>query len=397
MHDLRAGRVAGPRSAERSTTRERAPQVSGVGCPVPDLPTRSTCCMSWIVGRVFGASALLVLAFVGCDSETVPRTVGDHHGEGAARTSSALTAEDTVAAAVAEGCTTALVKGLATQLVGQIQCFSPGVLQSIEGGPGLSLAPAVFPYLQTAAAEALLDAQKARGETMEITSALRTLPQQYLLYRWYQAGRCGIALAAEPGKSNHESALAVDVKDNASWRDAMQAHDFQWLGASDPVHFDYVGSGGADLRGLSVQAFQRLWNQNHPEDAISEDGEYGPETEARLEEAPIGGFPIGPACDPEDGGSDAGSTVDGGGPQPDGDGGTGPRPTGPTADSGSLSNEETDDGSGCAVIDPGHEPRAGTTLLGTLGVLFALAHARRRRSSRMKAGNLRSRSRDERL
>jgi hypothetical protein len=62
------------------------------------------------------------------------------------------------------------------------------------------------------------------------------------------------------------------------------------------VHFDYV-AGGVRLTGLSVLAFQRLWNRNHPEDPIAEDGRYGPQTEARLRSAPAEGFPIGAVCD----------------------------------------------------------------------------------------------------
>ncbi len=63
------------------------------------------------------------------------------------------------------------------------------------------------------------------------------------------------------------------------------------------VHFDHLGS--PDLRGMDVHAFQRLWNRNHPEDPIDEDGLYGPQTEARLRASPADGFPVG-ACPPED-------------------------------------------------------------------------------------------------
>jgi hypothetical protein len=205
----------------------------------------------------------------------------------------ALTDADPVSAAVDASCTTTSVKGLAMQLVAEIQCMRPGSMKSIEGAAGLSLGSAVFPYLQTPAADALLVAQKARGTTMSINSALRTLPQQYLLYRWYKAGRCGISLAAEPGKSNHETAVAVDLADAQAWRPAMSGATFRWLGASDPVHFDFTGAGVIDMRGLSVMAFQRLWNRNHPEDPVGEDGGYGTETEKRLARAPIGGFPRG--------------------------------------------------------------------------------------------------------
>ncbi|MDF2697815.1 MAG: hypothetical protein K0S65_6198, partial [Labilithrix sp.] len=145
-------------------------------------------------------------------------------------------------------------------------------------------------------ANALVAAQKARGVTMSINSGLRTLPQQYLLYRWYQTGRCGIGLAAKPGNSNHESGIAVDINDNASWRSAMNGKGFQWLGSSDPVHFDFRGGGTVSMKGLSVRAFQRLWNRNNPNDKISEDGVYGPATEARLSKAPVGGFAQGALC-----------------------------------------------------------------------------------------------------
>src|SRR5205085_4229152 len=162
--------------------------------------------------------------------------------------------------AVDESCTTTSVKGLSTQLVEEIQCLRPGTMKSIEGADGLSLGSAVFPWMQAKAADAVIAAQKERGVPLEVNSALRTLPQQYLLYRWYKSGRCNIGLAASPGQSNHESGLAIDVQDNAAWQKTMSEHDMKWLGASDPVHFDYVGEGRVDPGGLSVLAFQKLWN-----------------------------------------------------------------------------------------------------------------------------------------
>jgi hypothetical protein len=247
--------------------------------------------------RCFAPLVLALLA--GACALRAPDDGSDHHEDGTeplGTVQSALEDSDPVAAAVDASCTTSAVKGLATQLIDEIQCLRPGTLASIEADPGFSLASAVFPWLQAPARLALLEVQKQRGVTMTINSALRTLPQQYLLYRWYKAGRCGIGLAAAPGKSNHESALAVDIDDNASWREAMAAHEFVWLGSSDPVHFDYKGEGQVDIRGLSVQAFQRLWNRNHPEDRIEEDSAYGPATEERLSKSPVGGFAKGADC-----------------------------------------------------------------------------------------------------
>jgi len=224
--------------------------------------------------------------------------------------SSALVDGDPVSKAVTDSCTTASVRGLGTQLVAEIQCLRPGTMARIDGIPNTTLGSAVFPYLQAPAATALRAVARARTVKLVINSALRTLPQQYLLYRWYQTGRCGIGLAASPGRSNHESGVAVDVNDNAGWRAGFQGNGWRWLGANDPVHYDYT-AGGVSLSGLSVRAFQRLWNRNNPTDRIAEDGAYGPSTEQRLARSPIGGFRLGPTCG--DGGvSDGGPRVDGG-------------------------------------------------------------------------------------
>src|SRR5512132_204339 len=89
----------------------------------------------------------------------------DHHDDGEetpGSVSSELAASDSVTVAVAQSCTTTAVKGLATQLVGEIQCLRPGTFMRIDSTPGLALGSAVFPYLQTNAAKNLIAAQKAR-------------------------------------------------------------------------------------------------------------------------------------------------------------------------------------------------------------------------------------------
>jgi hypothetical protein len=260
--------------------------------------------------------------------------------EGEGSSSEELTSTDPVSLAVTQSCSTTSVKGLSQQLVDEINCLSPGTLSSIASIKDVSLGSAVFPYLQTPAATALSKAVAARGTTMTINSALRTLPQQYLLYEWYLQGRCGIGLAAKPGNSNHESGLAVDIDDNTGWNSFMSAHGWKWYGSADPVHFDYV-SGGIDLRGPSVLAFQKLWNENNPNDTIAEDGSYGPDTETRLTKSPVGGFAKGATCTqtPQDAGTppkDAGTKPDASAPDahadaapqtPEPDAGTTPEPS----------------------------------------------------------------------
>jgi hypothetical protein len=195
-------------------------------------------------------------------------------------------------------CSTAVVLELSRQIAGEVGCSAPGRLVAFaEGGGIVFTGGAVLPYVSTAARDDLLAAvQSTGGARLEITSAYRTLPQQYLLYRWWQLGRCGITAAATPGNSNHESGRAIDVGTYPSW--AAVLPDFGWMQtvANDPVHFDHLGS--PDLRGTDVEAFQRLWNRNHPDDLILVDGIYGPMTEARLRVAPAEGFERGPACGP---------------------------------------------------------------------------------------------------
>jgi hypothetical protein len=191
-------------------------------------------------------------------------------------------------------CSTTVVRGLTEQLVAEINCMHPDTLRSIASIPSVDLSSAATaaPYLTRDAAAALGRAAGRGSGSMRINSALRTLPQQYLLYRWKQRGLCGIRAAARPGRSNHESALAVDVSGYSAWRSHLAAEGFRWAGSSDPVHFDYSGS---SIGNLSIRAFQRLWNRNHPSDRIAEDGAYGPATESRLARTPAEGFPIG-AC-----------------------------------------------------------------------------------------------------
>jgi hypothetical protein len=75
----------------------------------------------------------------------------------------------------------------------------------------------------------------------------------------------------------------------------MANHGWRWFGSSDPWHFDFT-QGGVALTGLSTRAFQRLWNANNPNDRISEDGRWGPQTASRLARSPAAGFRSGATC-----------------------------------------------------------------------------------------------------
>jgi D-alanyl-D-alanine dipeptidase len=188
------------------------------------------------------------------------------------------------------GCSTAVVLGLSRQIADEIACEMPNQFVDFSA-PGIVLTSnAVLPYLQAGAAQDIQTVAQTR--TVNVNSAFRTPPQQYLLRQWYLQGRCGIAAAALPGRSNHESGRALDISGYSL--SAMTSNDYAHSVPGDDPHFDHVDS--LDLRGQDVKAFQRLWNRNHPEDQITEDGVYGAMTEQRLRAAPATGFPVGAMC-----------------------------------------------------------------------------------------------------
>jgi uncharacterized protein (TIGR03382 family) len=199
----------------------------------------------------------------------------------------------TVSGYTSSSCSTAVVLGLSKQIAEEVACANPNGLVKLTTGGNLQITSnAVLPYLDMKAKTDL--EAVAQTHVVQINSALRTVAQQYLLYQWYRLGRCGITAAATPGTSNHEGGRAVDLANYSSVISAMAnkgwAHDV----AGDPVHFDHLST--PDIRGRDVLAFQRLWNRNHPDDKIAEDGDYGSSTESRIRMAPAEGFAMGANC-----------------------------------------------------------------------------------------------------
>ncbi|HJL45610.1 MAG TPA: M15 family metallopeptidase, partial [Polyangiaceae bacterium LLY-WYZ-15_(1-7)] len=188
------------------------------------------------------------------------------------------------------GCTTAGFATLSRQLAEHQGCLFPDHALVEVRHPNVRVASErVHLFFEAETAAAL---QRAAEEVpLTVTSGFRTVADQYALAR-----RGGCPAVARPGSSWHQSGRAVDVANYGEARAAMERAGFRWYGAGDPVHFTGPGS---DRRSRSVLAFQNLWNLNHPEDPIAEDGLWGPDTEARLRRAPMGGFPrTGCGCTP---------------------------------------------------------------------------------------------------
>jgi hypothetical protein len=196
----------------------------------------------------------------------------------------------TVSSFITSSCSTAVVKGLSTQIASEVSCLNPSSLVQFSAGSGITITSnSVLPFL---AANAKADLLKVG--TVQVNSAFRTVAQQFLLLEWFDQGRCGITAAAAVGRSNHESGRALDLANASARVSAMAAHNWSHDVPGDPVHFDHLTS--ADIRGKDTLAFQRLWNRNNPSDKISEDGDYGPQTETRLKKSPATGFAKGAIC-----------------------------------------------------------------------------------------------------
>lgn len=187
------------------------------------------------------------------------------------------------------GVGTVIVNALSQQLIYQINLIVPNALVSFDD-LNVELGDAAFPFVPPAGKEALRKAIEKRGMKIVVNSAYRTLAQQMLLYN--DRHNNGNPVAA-PGRSNHQSGLALDIEDRDGWEDFLSPLGWEPL-AGDPPHVDYHGSGARDLRGTTILAFQQLWNKNHPNNKIDEDSEFGPATEAALNKSPSNGFVIAP-------------------------------------------------------------------------------------------------------
>jgi hypothetical protein len=184
---------------------------------------------------------------------------------------------------------TTAVAGLSRQILAEINNVVPGILVDFTD-PRIDMDTNQFPFLQQRAAESLIRAIRNRGQRMRINSAYRTCAQQFLLRR--RVGNCDTPAAAIPGRSNHESGLALDVRDFLGWRPYLVSQGWAWFGTGDKVHFDYRG-GGTPIGNIGIKAFQTLWNRNFPSQSIEADGVYGAMTAERLGISPSEGFNSG--------------------------------------------------------------------------------------------------------
>ena len=229
------------------------------------------------------SALLLSLLACGCAADVDPYDV--HGEEDPDSDVLGTSAEALRLSSLGRSCSTAGTEGISQQLLAEMACLSEGALVEVSHPNVIATHSRVHLFLSPEGRDALLSVAATRQ--VRINSGLRTIAEQYVL-------GLGCSVAAAPGRSNHETGRAIDVQNYASVGRALQSAGFSRpLPSRDPVH--YVARGD-DLRRLSVLAFQRLWNANHPSDRIAEDGAAGSQTVSRLARAPGEGFAIGRVC-----------------------------------------------------------------------------------------------------
>ena len=197
-------------------------------------------------------------------------------------------ARGTVTLQDAPGCSTAVVRLLDKQLIEEMNKIVPNCLVSFAD-LNVEIGEVIHPFLQLPAQKALARAISDRGEKLIVNSAYRTIAQQQFLHT--RGSDCGYDLVAEPGTSEHESGLALDIEDPEGWSSFLENYGWYWPAhPNDPWHFEYRGSDKQDIIGTSVLAFQRLWNRHNPNEQIDEDGAIGSVTKEKLNKSPVEGF-----------------------------------------------------------------------------------------------------------
>jgi len=208
-----------------------------------------------------------------------------------------LTVKEFAISSASNGCSTAALRGLDDQIVELLlETVNNGTVKklvSCSDIPGLKIVGnSTIPLLQAPAKTSLARVIDQKGRTLKLVHAYRTIAQQFVLREWKRQGKCGITAARVPGTSDHERAIAIDIQDVDVWKQTLEAAGWVWAGPGDRGHFSFHGDGVSPVVITeSVRAFQKLWNQHHPEDPIDEDGVFGDvETGPRLLLSPVDGF-----------------------------------------------------------------------------------------------------------
>jgi N-acetylmuramoyl-L-alanine amidase len=211
------------------------------------------------------------------------------------------TVQEFAIASALNGCSTGGLRKLDDQIVeillAAVNTATETNLVRCDDIPLLRVAGnSTIPLLQPAARKSLKRVIEQTNKPLNLIHAYRTIAQQFVLLQWKINGKCRITAARRPGTSDHERAIAIDIDSDqlSTFKQTLENNQWHWAGTGDPGHFSFVGNGiSPKVITESVRSFQILWNRNHPEDLIDEDGVFGDvQTGPRLLRAPVEGFEI---------------------------------------------------------------------------------------------------------
>jgi hypothetical protein len=238
-----------------------------------------------------------------------------------------------------------LPDGLSAQIVRSIRCLAPDALSDLPicRGAGCFSLPAGEPaVLEVDALAAAQNAGRRLGATMPLRRAFRDLATGHFEAMAAERLACDDAPAA--ARSVLDGALGLETVDGSA-DGVLGAAGFERVPDEEPRRWR---GPGADRTTLHVTAFQRLWNLNHPEAPLVEDGRIGPATRAAIERAPVAGFADEPCPPDAPAEADAGET-----PPPPVDGGL---DANPVADGPVDPPPSPFDGGGAGRDAAGHAP-----------------------------------------
>jgi len=135
-------------------------------------------------------------------------------------------------------------------------------------------------------AAAAFDAAEAKYGIFNVNSAGRTQQeQQNLINRWNAGGKYNrppyLYSPAQPASSsNHvkDGGIAVDIANWDRFNDICGEFGFKWWGASDVVHFNFLGWSGGEVAFSQTVQNEQNWLRVSRGEHIQADGKKGPLT-----------------------------------------------------------------------------------------------------------------------
>ena len=125
-----------------------------------------------------------------------------------------------------------------------------------------------------------------------VTSGLRTLPEQYLLYQWQRICNNISNVMGINETFNDLSGSVIEIENYLEVKDAMTSMNFTWGGNLNPKRFTYSGTDALDMKNENIISFQTLWSCNSEGYSVIVDGVFSSAVLKMVKKIDIRGFNI---------------------------------------------------------------------------------------------------------